>query len=140
MLHTILRFVNGIPPEAWQVLAVAFLTSPAAAWIKHKLEINKGWIMFTGVTVVSFGSALVAYLLRDPSYTPWFIAIQGAVTYFATQPYYYGLVRPIGGWLASIFAKSQEFDEQVKSAAVPDTGVPLELSSDPVKPGPDFSK
>ena len=42
---------------------------------------------------------------------------------------------PMSKWVGGIIAKENEFDEAVKSAAVPPGGVPLELQTAPPQPG-----
>lgn len=131
-IQQILVALNEVPAEAWttavEVVVSALIVSPVALGLKKWWKIEGDKVMVGLVMLASLLAAVVLYLQSDPRFSPWVVAVQGALTFAATQPWYHFFVKPVAIRTATWFTSQVEQAAQlndVKSATVPASGLPI---------------
>lgn len=131
-VQQILDALNQVPASVWQqaiqIVIGALVVSPVALALKKWWKIDGEKVMLGIVMLGSILAPAIVYLQTDPQFAPWFVLVQGWLTFATTQPVYYLFVRPlwgaIEGWFTGTIQQAISLNE-VKSAAVPETGLPI---------------
>lgn len=128
ILQNILNTLNGVPSEVWSVvietIVGALVASPLVLGIKKWLSINSEKVMLATTILMSMVAAGAAYAINDPVFTAWLIPIQGWLIFATTQPVYMYAIKPLIRKIQSVIAEAVVLNTEVKSAAVPPTGLP----------------
>lgn len=109
----------------WELVIASGVLSPVLLGVKKWKHIKSEKIMSTLVIVFGLLGAAATYILSSTSDTPAIIATQGLLIAAMSQPWYFTLWKPISKWLSAELAKARAFDAEVKSAAIPATGLPV---------------
>lgn len=129
ILQNILNTLNGVPSEVWTVvietIVGALVASPLVLGIKKWLSINSDKVMLLTTILMSMVAAGAAFAINDPVFSAWLIPVQGWLIFATTQPIYFYLVKPLIQRIQAVIAESITFDHEVKSAAIPPTGLPI---------------
>lgn len=130
MLNTLLNLLNSVVTHIpWDILLASGVISPLLVGIKKWFSVQSEKVMITLVAVLSLLTALAHYLMTTPTSDPTIIAVQGAVLAFMTQPVYFFVVKPFYLWISGELAKANAYDQELKSAIIPEEGLPLTGSS-----------
>jgi hypothetical protein len=122
ILDTINDVAKAIP---WELVIASGVLSPAVLAVKKWLGIQNEKVMMALVLVSGLIGAAVTYILSVPTDDPSIIAVRGLMIAAMSQPVYYLLVKPVATWLSAELAKAAAFDAEVKSAAIPEGGLPV---------------
>lgn len=122
ILPTLNTIAQAIP---WDLVAASGILSPVVLLVKKWLSIQSEKVMMTLVLVLSMLGSAVTYILSTTSADPTIIAAQGFIVAAMSQPVYYLAVKPFSVWLGAELAKARAFDAEVKSAAIPASGLPV---------------
>ena len=123
-----LTALNGVPQEVWSVvietIVAALVASPAVVAIKKWFHLHSDKVLL-GVTIAaSMFTAAGAYLVNDPTFSAWLLPVHGWLIFATTQPVYRFLVKPLMAKIQAKIAEAIAFNAEIKSAAVPATGLP----------------
>lgn len=119
MLHEALSTANQLAQAVpWDAAVYAPVVVVVLAIIKKVKAIDNGEVMIWLLGIVSGASAIVHYLITANPGEPHIIAASAIVTYIATQPVYYVLLKPALAFFASEVQKAAILNE-VKTANVP---------------------
>lgn len=109
----------------WDLVIASGVLSPVVLLVKKWLHLQSEKVMMTLVLVLSTLGAAVSYVLTTTSADPSIIAAQSLMVAAMSQPVYYILVKPFSLWFSGELAKARAFDAEVKSAAIPASGLPV---------------
>lgn len=109
----------------WELVIASGVLSPVVLLVKKWLHLQSEKVMMTLVLVLSMLGSAVTYILSATSNDPTIIAVQGFIVAAMSQPVYYLIVKPFSLWFSGELAKARAFDAEVKSAAIPATGLPI---------------
>jgi hypothetical protein len=128
ILKTILDALNSVSPDVWTIIIEtvvgALVASPLVVGLKKWLSINSDKVMLITTIAASMVAAGGVYIVNDPVFSAWLIPIQGWLIFATTQPVYRFLVKPIIRKIQTVIADAIAFNAEVKSAAVPPSGLP----------------
>lgn len=125
ILHTINSILNWTATNVpWDLVIASGLLSPVLLVIKKKLDVQSEKVMMTLVLVLSTLGSAAQYLLTTTAGSPEIIAAHGLMVAALSQPWYFALYKPAMAWFSNELAKARAFDAEVKSAAIPATGLP----------------
>jgi hypothetical protein len=121
---------HQVPPGFWQALLASGILSPLLKVWKHFRVTKKEkeiaeWAMYLITVGVAFSAALLQYLLTAHPGNPTIIALHTAILSFMLQPVYLLGVKPLWSYFSKKSAAATAFNEEVKSAAIPATGLPI---------------
>lgn len=130
IFQKILDTLNSVPADVWadavNVIVSAIIVSPTALALKQWWNVNNEKIMVTIVILGSMVAAAIAYLQTTQEFGPWFVAVQGWLTFAATQPVYYFFVKPLWKrlivWFEVKVAEAAALND-TRSAQVPADGL-----------------
>lgn len=139
-LHTLNQLLNdlavGITHVSamipWDLVAASGILSPLTLAIKQplkkRIEEDKTMekVMMTVILVLSTAAAAASYLLTVTTSDPSIIAVRGLMIAAMSQPWYYLCFKPAYRWFSGELAKARAFDAEVKSAAIPASGLPTQ--------------
>lgn len=140
--------ISSVPSEAWgtigDVMYGALIVSPAALAVKKWLNIEDAKRRERVMTFVVIAGSMLAsvlfYLKGVPEFAPWFVLVQGWLTYATTQPVYFLFVKPlaarIGVWFTTKL-EAMSVVTEARGAAVPPEGLPVTSTPPPID---DFSQ
>jgi hypothetical protein len=120
--------ISGMVP--WDLVAASGVLSPVLLAVKQplkkRIESDKTMekVMMSLVIIFGIVVATLQYLVNVPTTDPSIIAVHGLLISAMSQPFYMILVKPFYRWLSGELAKAKAFDAEVKSAAIPATGLP----------------
>lgn len=128
----VLYLLNSVPPEVYIVILaslpfsvlVAFVkTFVQRKWDKVPSETKMFLINFAGILMMAVG----AYLNMTPETDPA-VAIAGivGVTAFVQQPFFFRFVKPFMKSFWTQWDNSKGLNNDLTSAAVPESGLPIE--------------
>ena len=120
IISTLNNIVSHIP---WQAIAASGIISPLLVGIRKWFNIKSKRVLIFLVSLMSAGAVTVNYLLRVPTSDPSILAIQASVVAFMTQPIYHFVVKPGFAWFADTIEAAALFKSEVRSAALPQSGV-----------------
>jgi hypothetical protein len=122
-LNTLAQFIPFDDALYAPLLSVVLLITKKVAKIKNG-EVMV-WLTVAGSVVF----AAVAYIVSHPNENPQVAAMSAVVIAATSQPFYRLVLRPLSKaigkvWLAQV-NKAARLNSEVKSAAVPATGLPI---------------
>lgn len=132
ILNQILSGLNSVPAELWgqvvEIILSAVIVSPLALGLKKWWKVHSEKLMVLMVMVGSIAAAAIAYLQTQSDFAPYFIAVQGAFVFAATQPVYYFMVKPL--WIRLVLWFNSQVEQaaalnDTKSAELPADGLPI---------------
>lgn len=109
----------------WDLVIASGVLSPVLLGLKKLKKIESEKIMSTLVIVISVIGAAISYIMSSTADTPAIIITQGLIVAAMSQPWYFALYKPATKWLSTELAKARAFDAEVKSAAIPASGLPV---------------
>lgn len=131
-LGNVLDFLNALPAEYWAVIVATIPVSGIIVvvkiWAQRKWDKTPS---STKMFLINFfalvGMAVAAYLSTTPTEDP-IDAIATMVTggLLLQQPVYFRFIKPIIKMTFENFDEGVKLSEEMKSAAVPKDGLPLE--------------
>jgi hypothetical protein len=141
MLQTILANLNDFAQAVpWDAATYGFLLSPLLLLVKKIKGIHNGelmvWLLLAGSLLAGFAN----YLTETQPGDPRVIAFNSFVTLIATQPVYKLLLKPAIAFFQAQVDKAVAFNEEVKSAAVPNGGITVSYSAPRQLEVTDFSQ
>jgi hypothetical protein len=122
VLSTLNTISQAIP---WDLVMASGILSPAVLLVKKWLHLQSEKVMMTLVLVLSMIGSAVTYILSTNSADPSIIAVQGLMVAAMSQPVFFLVVKPFSVWFGGELAKARAFDAEVKSAAIPASGLPV---------------
>lgn len=122
VIATLNAIATHIP---WDLVIASGILSPLLLSIKHWLSIQNEKVIMTLVLILGGIGSAATYLLTTPTTDPSVIAIHALMISAMSQPIYFLAIKPAAKWLGGELAKAAAFDAEVKSAAIPATGLPV---------------
>lgn len=109
----------------WDLVIASGILSPVVLIVKKWLHLQSEKVMMTLVLVLSMLGSALTYILTSSSDVPSIIATQGLMVAAMSQPIYFLCLKPLSVWFSGELAKARAFDAEVKSAAIPASGLPI---------------
>jgi hypothetical protein len=120
--------LNGVDPAVWglvvETVVGALFASPVVLGIKKWLHLNSDKVILSVAILTSLFTAAGAYVINDPLFSAWLVPVHGWLIFATTQPVYRFLLKPLIGKIQAKIAEAITFNAEVKSAAVPASGLP----------------
>lgn len=134
LFNEILTALNGVDPAVWglviETIVAALFASPVVLAIKKWLHLHSDKVMISVAILTSLFTAAGAYVVNDPTFSAWLVPVHGWLIFATTQPVYRFLVKPLIAKVQAKIAEAIAFNNEVKSAAVPATGLPVSSNGD----------
>lgn len=128
----VLNFLNGIPPEYWVIILgsipvsaiiIVFKTAVKRKWDKAPSETKMFLTNFGALVAIAVGTYLSTTPTDDPVNAIFSMVGLGLLV---QQPVYFRFIKPLITLAWQNYDSAKQLNEEMKSAAVPPAGVPLE--------------
>ncbi len=125
MLNQIETLINQVPAFVWpialQVVVTAIVVSPVGIALHKWWQVESDKIKVFNMIVLSMAGAGIAYMMTVPEFKPWFVTVQGFLTFALSTPFYIFFFKPgaaiLGDWFGGKIDEATAINE-AKSAAV----------------------